>query len=179
MSDYTGQLLISHPSLRDPNFHRTVLYLVLHEAEEGTLGLVLNRPLGRPLSELMPQTDLGPLAECPVFVGGPVASNQLTFVEMSWDEEKQMPTVQGNLSMDDARELYLLKGDVVRAFVGHAGWTGGQLESELESNAWLLRPPEADAFDVEHGEELWRMLIRGCGAWFELAADEPDDPTLN
>jgi len=179
MSELAGKLLVAHPSLRDPNFIRSVIFLPIHDEKEGAFGLVLNRPLGQKLSQLLPDQDLGPLENFPVYIGGPVATNQLSFIEMGWDPASGEVRFNGNLSLEDAREMAMLEGDVVRPYVGYSGWSGGQLENELESQAWLVRQPQAEIFEAEGGVEVWRSIMKACGPWFRLVADEPDDPSLN
>ena len=71
-----GSLLLAHPSLRDPNFRRSVVLMSLHNAE-GAMGVVLNRPAGKALAELSGEFALTPLAKVPVFLGGPVQPAQL------------------------------------------------------------------------------------------------------
>ena len=41
-----GTLLIASLDLEDANFRRTVVLVIQHSAKEGSIGLVLNRPLG-------------------------------------------------------------------------------------------------------------------------------------
>src|ERR1700722_801528 len=68
-----GRLLVATPVLGDPNFRRTVVLLVEHESEQGTLGVVLNRPTKIPVGQVLePWTELAP-APSVVFNGGPVA----------------------------------------------------------------------------------------------------------
>ena len=55
----SGSVLIAHPSLRDPNFATTVLFLSTNDTEEGSFGLTLNRPAGRTVADLLPGRDLG------------------------------------------------------------------------------------------------------------------------
>ena len=74
-----GSLLIAHPSLLDPNFRRSVVYITAHTAEEGTHGIIINRPTENTVADLLPAGEIGELANLPVFVGGPVGQDQLTF----------------------------------------------------------------------------------------------------
>src|SRR3974390_1232112 len=70
-----GRLLVATPVLSDPNFRRTVVLIVEHEAEQGTLGVVLNRPTQVPVGQVLePWTDLA-TSPSVVFSGGPVAPN--------------------------------------------------------------------------------------------------------
>lgn len=70
-SPLAGHLLLAIPSLRDPNFSRSVVFMAAHSAEEGAFGYVLNRPLGQRVADLLPDQELGALGQIPVFVGGP------------------------------------------------------------------------------------------------------------
>src|SRR3954469_11144112 len=71
-----GSLLLAHPSLRDPNFRRTVILMSVHNPE-GAMGVVLNRPTSRRLGEINDEFSVGPLASVPVFEGGPVETEQV------------------------------------------------------------------------------------------------------
>ena len=60
-----------------------------------------------------------------------------------------------------------------------SGWTGGQLEKELDQQAWLLQKPDRAALASEKLPHLWFEIMRGLGPWFKLLAAAPDDPSLN
>ncbi len=175
-----GALLIAHPNLLDPNFRRTVLYLVSHDAEEGALGIVLNRALDKTVGDLLTLPDLGALAAIPVFSGGPVSRDRMTFAVFAWKRETQTVACRLNVELEEAKELAEDDGDaVVRAFVGYAGWSGGQLEAELEQKSWVVQKPDREVLDPESCKQMWAATIRTYGPWFRLLAEEPDDPTLN
>ena len=74
-----GSLLLAHPAMRDPNFRRTVIFMATHSAE-GAMGVVLNRPTRRTLGTVNGSFAYTPLAEVPVFIGGPVQPEQLMLV---------------------------------------------------------------------------------------------------
>ena len=67
-----GSLLVASPTLADPNFFRSVVFILAHDDDEGTLGVVLNRPSPIPVDEIVP--GWGGLAVSPsvLFIGGPV-----------------------------------------------------------------------------------------------------------
>lgn len=173
-----GALILAHPSLRDPNFIRTVLLLTDHEAAYGAHGFVLNRPLGRTVSQLLPETAQEGLGEVPVFVGGPVSQDKLSFASLSWDAGEDRLHYTTHLSLADARLLHR-EGGQIRAFVGYAGWSEGQLENELQQSAWVPRKPGPEILSLEHPDRLWRSLLGSMGPAFELLARMPDDPSLN
>lgn len=174
-----GALLIAHPNLLDPNFRRTVLFLVSHEEGEGALGVILNRASGKKVADLLDVPGLGPLGRIPVFLGGPVSMDRMTFASFQWVRESQKVECRLNVELEEAKELALDSDVVVRAFVGYAGWSGGQLEGELEQKAWLVQKPNREVLDPESCKQMWFTVVRSYGPWFRLLAEAPDDPSLN
>jgi len=173
-----GSLILADPSLHDPNFNRTVLLLTNHSEEEGAHGYVLNRPLGKTVSDILPSSEFENLADTKIFVGGPVNTEQLTFTSMSWDSTKKCLHYDIHLSSEEALARKA-EGFELRAFVGYSGWSSGQLESELKQKAWIRRPPDPRVLHTDGPEQMWSDLLRTMGPWYRLLADTPDDPTLN
>jgi putative transcriptional regulator len=171
-----GSLLIAHPDLLDPNFRRSVLIISASDPHEGSFGLIVNRAAEKTVGELLPEQELGALAELPVFIGGPVARDQLTFAAFQWNDDTL--AVRTHLLLDEAREL-ASAGVTIRAFLGYAGWSKGQLEGELAHKAWLVQKPDEEIMDPERCLELWPTIMREQGPWFRLLAAAPDDPSLN
>jgi putative transcriptional regulator len=174
-----GSLLIAHPGLLDPNFRRSVLFISTNDAQEGSFGLIVNRPAGRTVSELLPSRDLGALGRVPVFLGGPVGTDQLVFASFRWHEETERMECRPHLVIDEATEILHDESAIVRAFVGYAGWSKGQLEGELAQRTWLVRSAGRDTLDLERCPTLWREITSTFGPWFQLLAEAPDDSTQN
>ena len=78
-----------------------------------------------------------------------------------------------------AEELIADEDVHLKAFVGYAGWTGGQLEGELKQNTWLVSQLVADLLDESPDERLWRELLGQIDHEWKLLANEPEDPSLN
>jgi len=175
----TGSLLIAHPNLLDPNFRRTVLFLSSNDSEEGSLGFVLNRPTEKTVADFLPDKQIGLLGKVPVFIGGPVGRDQLTFASFEWRIEDQVVACRPHLVLDEAREIASGNISAVRAFVGYAGWSKGQLEAELSQKAWVVQRPDREILDVENCKGIWPSIMRNFGPWFRLLASAPDDPSLN
>jgi len=181
MEPARGQLLIAGPGLLDPNFWRTVVLVVEH-TDEGALGLVLNRPSETSVGESVPQIEeLVELGE-PVFIGGPVQPSSVIILA-----EFEDPTHAALIAFDDigvlgggASSAELAPGvRAGRAFVGHAGWGPGQLDSELERGDWILeRARREDAF-TEDPSELWPQVLTRKGGSYALIARMPPDPSVN
>src|SRR4051812_50166415 len=80
----TGTMLVAHPSLLDPNFRRTVLFISAHDSNDGALGVILNRPLDKQVGDLVTEEAPAALAEVPVYIGGPGGKNQMMFAGLEW-----------------------------------------------------------------------------------------------
>lgn len=174
----TGQLLLAVPSLRDPNFARTVIYMAAHTAEQGAFGYILNRPLSQRVAELMPDQDLGPLGQAAVFMGGPVGADKLAFASLRWNRGRRALRMRTHLSVDDAlHELSL--GREVRGFVGYSGWGEGQLEQEMQRRSWITTSPRRRVLTTPEPENLWADLLTDMGPFFSLLARTPPNVSLN
>src|ERR1700675_4748008 len=178
LDNLAGSLLVAHPNMLDPNFRRAALFISAHDAEEGATGVIINRPLDKQVSDLVSETPPKGLGDVPVFLGGPVAKNQLIFAAFEW-EEKNTLKLNHNVGIDKAHELVAKDPDSVRAFVGYAGWGAGQLESEMRQNVWVLQKPSRTSLKREKLPKLWFEIMRGLGPWFKMLAAAPDDPSLN
>lgn len=163
----TGQLLIAMPAMEDPRFSQSVIYLCAH-TKEGAMGLVLNRPLTSPTFEdLLRQLEVAPtpparrIALCD---GGPVdGARGFVLHTADW-------TSDGSLQVDDLIAL-TASLDVLQAIaagegpregflaLGYASWGAGQLDEEMQANAWLTAPATVDlVFDGDHTTK-WRRAF--------------------
>src|SRR5919201_6917192 len=95
-----GSLLVAHPNMLDPNFRRTVLFVSEHEPHEGALGVIINRPLDRPVAALVSGAPPAGLADVPVFLGGPVGKNQLMFAAFEWQKDTGLK-LNHNIALDE------------------------------------------------------------------------------
>lgn len=185
----SGRLLAATPHLGDPNFRRTVVLIVEDDQEEGTLGVVLNRPTDIPLDQVLePWTNLasGPQV---VFRGGPISPNSALALALAhgsdepvgWRSLDGSPMMERLGLVDLGAPPELLVGGIssMRVFAGYAGWGTGQLRDEIDEGAWYVLPGDpADAF-VPEPERLWQKVLRRQGGDLALVATFPDDPTWN
>ena len=125
-----GSLLVAHPNMLDPNFRRAVLLISAHDAEDGALGVILNRPLDKHVADLVNEEPPKGLGDIPVFLGGPVGKNQLMFAAFEWQKGLGLK-LHHNVGVEEAHQLVDEDPTSIRAFVGYAGWSAGQLEAEM------------------------------------------------
>ena len=174
-----GSLLVAHPNMLDPNFRRAVLFIYEHDSNEGAGGLIINRPLDKQVVDLVNEAPPEGLADVPVFLGGPVGKNQLMFAAFEWEAGEGPETESQRRRRRSARAASGKIRPRIRAFVGYAGWSAGQLEAEMKQKAWILQQPTRAALTPERLPKLWFEIMRGLGPWYKMLAAAPDDPSLN
>ena len=174
-----GKLLVSSPSLLDPNFRKTVV-LIAHHDEEGALGLVLSRPSDVAAVEAVPVLDGLPGADDPVFVGGPVQPEAfMVLAEFEDVDEAAAPIIDGLGFMPADAEPSDLAIKRLRLFAGYSGWGSGQLEDELEEDSWIVVDAAAEDAFADDPDVLWRTVLQRKGGPFSLMENMPFDPGLN
>ena len=174
-----GKLLVSSPSLLDPNFRKTVV-LIAHHDEEGALGLVLSRPSDVAAAEAVPVLDGLPGAEDPVFVGGPVQPDAFMVLAEFEDVDQAAAPIMDTVGFMPADAE---PGDLaikrLRLFAGYSGWGSGQLEDELADDSWIVVDAAAEDAFADDPDVLWRTVLQRKGGPFSLMENMPYDPGLN
>lgn len=208
VSSLTGRLLVATPVLSDPNFDRAVVLLLDHD-EEGSLGVVLNRPTPVGVRDILEPWAALTGEPGVVFQGGPVsldAALGVAVVPSGSDYADSGPgSVAGSgsgpgsgLRGDDGpmgwRRVYgaiglvdleappeLLAAELgsLRIFAGYAGWGAGQLEDELSEGAWYVVESEPGDVSSPDPERLWRSVLRRQRSELAMVATYPDDASLN
>lgn len=175
-----GILLIAPPLLEDPNFWRSVVLLCAH-GEEGSFGLILNRPTTLMLHEVL---DIS--VSYPLFMGGPVQPETLHVLHRLGDAIPEAHPVGDGIYWGGDEETLLdqlrinpPKPEDMRFFLGYSGWAPGQLEEECETGGWILAPANVVNIFEDAPEQLWRTVLRRMGGAYALLANFPDDPRLN
>jgi putative transcriptional regulator len=160
-----GKLLVARRSLQDPNFAETVILLVEHSEDEGTVGLILNRQTKIPLSRLSKEIEGAKGRTEPLYLGGPVQT------------EGVMALVRSRAKLEEAKhvlaDIYMISSKAtlektisansasnsLRLYLGYAGWDAGQLEWELGMDSWDVLPATAAVVFDAHPETLWSRMV--------------------
>lgn len=164
-----GQLLIASPQMEDPRFRRVVI-LLLHHDEDGAMGVVLNQRL--PINADDSWAALGDSVEIGdhrAHLGGPLAGSITVLHDVQSDRSH---TPQGRIYVLHKREQLDKLLDAIdqhesfQFFVGHAGWSSGQLESELAEGSWLSIPASPDFVFSHDQNDMWMSAMREAGLSF-------------
>lgn len=167
----TNQFLIAMPGLADPNFHRTVTYICAHN-EDGAMGIIINRPLGLLLDEVLEQMDIKAsdelIGRAPVFQGGPVQADRGFVLHQpiqQWDYSIQVCDEFGiATSRDILMAIASGKGpEQTLVALGYAGWAAGQLEHEIRDNVWLNAPVDSRIIFQTPIEQRWEAAAALAG----------------
>ncbi|SHM12368.1 putative transcriptional regulator [Hymenobacter psychrotolerans DSM 18569] len=183
----SSSLLISQPFLGDPNFERTVVLICRHDEQDGTFGLVLNRPSSLCLGDVLELPEGTPevLARQPLLLGGPVQPDTLHYLHQRPDIPEAVPLGQDVYWGGDFHVLVglLLSGDMqpeaVRFYAGYSGWTAGQLATEVGENVWIVHPDAAGKVFTLDNDAFWQAILREKGGRFRALSNYPLDPRLN
>ena len=170
-----GKLLLAMPGMGDSRFYKSVIYVCAHD-EEGAMGLVINHPLESvAFDELLEElkitadieVDLNAL-EVPVMRGGPVEGARGFLLHSSDFSKPDTVKVDDRIyvtgTLDALKDVAQGAGPARRIFIlGYAGWTAGQLDQELQQNAWLVVDADPDLVFSEGAEDKWERAVRKLG----------------
>ena len=162
-----GSLLVATPLLNDPNFARSVVLILQHD-EDGSLGVVLDRPTAIPVGEFLPAWEDVAVEPAVVFHGGPVEPDVgiglcIRFGSLEIIDLTQVPE-------DDSP---------VRVFAGCAGWGPGQLDDELREDAWFVLDFDPGDLLADSPDDLWSGVLRRQSSELSIFATYPSDPQMN
>lgn len=167
----TNQFLIAMPAMTDTNFSQTVTYIWEHDAN-GASGIVINRPLQMKLADVFEQLKFPTLSDTvgqqSVLLGGPVQTDRgfvLHHHGGDWEHTRQVSSrIQVTTSPDILKAMASGTGPgTAIVALGYAGWSSGQLESELAQNAWLTVPADERIMFETPYEQRWHAAARLLG----------------
>ncbi|CAM9886808.1 unnamed protein product [Ectocarpus sp. 12 AP-2014] len=183
-----GCLLIATEEIDSGTFHQSVILVLSHARDQGTLGLILNRPGPQRLHSLPGlQPDLAEVfGDSQVFDGGPMGLGTMTVLHNA-NVEGSDPVLDGGVFaggfdtlVDVTREQGRVSKDRVRFVHGHSAWSPGQLQGELDHNQWFVAAAAPELI-TEHCDKpfhpLWSKLLRLMGGRYQEVAKR-NEPRL-
>jgi putative transcriptional regulator len=171
--------LIATPALKSPQFRKTILFLSYHSPKDGALGFVLNRPLQKTVGEMFFSNSAEVFASIPLFYGGPVSPDAVCVASIKWIDQPQAVKFQPFFNLSEPIDLPPERLQGLRAFAGHSGWYGGQLEGEIARKSWFVLPPNRNLIDMPNPASAWKDALCKMNPILKLLVEIPDDPSLN
>ena len=172
-----GTLLVASPLLQDPNFYKTVVFLLQHDVE-GAVGVVLNRPTNESVETHLPEWAMRLEDPQVIFLGGPV--DPAVAIGVVRSDRPGDPTALGGVGMVDlANDPVATTPGPVRVFSGYSGWGPGQVEAEIAEGAWIVVEASADDIFTREPDGLWVSVLRRQGGSVAMLATFPVDPSMN
>lgn len=161
MNIQPGTIIISAPSLQDPNFEKSVIIITEYN-EKGAVGFVINKQFPRNLNELAEFSNAKPFA---LYAGGPVDNENLFVLHRSAGPVSESKHLFGHVYMGGNFQQIvsginkeILNSNDVKIFIGYCGWDAGELEAETEEGSWKLLKPDEDIIFTS-GNLLWQQLL--------------------
>ena len=178
-----GQLLIAEPTIiGDLSFNRSVILLADHN-EEGSVGFIINKPLRYTIHDLVPDIQ----ASFKIYNGGPVEQDNLYFIHNIPDLITDSIEISNGIFWGGDFELTRklinegqIKKDNIRFFLGYTGWDAQQLESEMQSNSWIISENlYQNKIIGKSTTDFWKEKILELGGDYPIWSNAPENPLLN
>ena len=158
-----GMYLLATPKVGHPMWRETVILLLEH-GPEGTLGVIVNRPLDLAPEELLPEVPGIRSRELRLYYGGPVGRDGLLWLLRSKQAPAGAKQVLEGVSYGSNPALLMERlragsdDSELRLILGHAGWAPGQLGGEIARGDWRVLPADADSLFTLDSERQWLEL---------------------
>jgi len=178
-----GSLLIAEPSIiGDLSFNRSVVLLADH-SDEGSIGFILNKPLEYTINDLVPEMK----SNFKVYNGGPVEQDNLYFIHKIPDLIPDSIEISlgifwgGDFSkVVELMEENKIQDKDIRFFLGYSGWDKDQLESELNSNSWVVfENIYKDEIIAKSCDSFWKEKMLELGGNYSIWSNAPENPSYN
>ena len=167
-----GDVLISEPLMNDFHFGRSVVLLVDHNEADGTFGVIVNKKLDVSVNQIV---DNFPDFDVPVYLGGPVADDQIFFMHTLGDLIPDSCEIMDGLYwggdnkvLDTLIATGIANEDNVRFFLGYSGWESGQLVGELVRNSWLVSQVSTEELLATPTDKMWSSYVSQLGKDYEM-----------
>lgn len=159
-----GVFIVADPRIVDPNFSQTVILMLQHD-DEGSLGLIVNRPSDTPLSQLIPKAKTDIALTDTLYVGGPVMGGTLTVLFRSILPPEHLSPIFGQVYASQEARVFAEKLESpgfqkdFRLFSGYAGWHPNQLREEIDRGDWRIVKADAEVIFDSPSESIWQEVF--------------------
>ena len=179
MNSLKNHFLISLPHMKDPLFERTVIFICEHD-KNGAMGLIINKEIEKN-NDSFPNTEndkelIKTLVDNKLFIGGPVLTDRVLFLHTIKKVPESISVSKEVSVSSDINVLKLLRnisGQQYKLFLGHSGWSEGQLEREIENGYWLLQKSINSLIFEKNTDHIWHIAANSLGIEINDIANNP------
>lgn len=178
-----GNLLVAEPSIiGDLSFNRSVVLLADHN-KEGSVGFILNKPLGYTIQDLIPEIKVN----FKIYNGGPIEQDNLYFIhnipQLIPNSIEIAEGIYWGGDFESTKDLinkHIIKQNNIRFFLGYSGWDAEQLQNELDSNSWIISENGLQNKIIgKSATDFWREKIIEQGGDYIIWSNAPENPMNN
>ncbi|GAB4327325.1 MAG: YqgE/AlgH family protein [Flammeovirgaceae bacterium] len=167
--------------MQDSNFQRSVVLMCEHQDNQGSFGLIINKPSMVMVSEVADSL----YADNQLFVGGPVEQNTLHYIHQFENVPNAIPLKDGLYwggdyeVMKEMASRGMVNEGNTRFFMGYSGWGRMQLSNEMKKESWFVSDVNLRLiFDIEP-HALWSEVLKSMGGRYRIFANYPIDARMN
>ena len=169
MNTLKNHFIISLPHVKDPLFEKTVIFICEHD-KRGAMGLIINKEINKKDIAFSNQENekelIKVLNKSSLFIGGPVLTDRIIFLHTI---KKITESISINKEVSVSNDLKILKSIVstsnhkYKLFLGHSGWSEGQLEREIENGDWLIQKSINSLIFEKQIDRIWDTATNSLG----------------
>ncbi len=176
-SDYSWTFLAASPSFSGPFFEESVI-LLLEDSENGSFGIIVNKPTGKTIGEMGGKFD-NELANIEVFDGGPLCTDKISLA-LCCDNGKNEAAFSFGAPPEKILEIMRVDENArVAAFSGYAQWAPKQLHREIEEGTWVLSNVDIGLVFDTPPSELWKQILLKEIPHFQSLTPPKNTPDFN
>jgi len=179
----SGKILVSEPLLQDNYFSRSVILLIEHNEKEGSVGVILNKPMQLKFNEVITNA---PILNSEMYLGGPVSTGNVYFLHTLGKQIENTIEVLPGLfwggdieQVNEFIQLGVLQPSNIRFFIGYSGWEPMQLQEELKKNSWAVTKAAMNEIWQMKPLTLWHSMVSKLGKNYDFWKTLPENPELN
>ena len=169
MNTLKNHFIISLPHMKDPLFEKTVIFICEHD-KHGAMGLIINKEINKKNISFSNQENDKELSkvlnENNIFIGGPVLTDRILFlhtIKKIAESISISKSVYVSSDIDALNSIVNTSNNQYKLFLGHSGWSKGQLEREIENGDWIIQKSINSLIFEKKIDHIWGEATKSLG----------------
>ena len=155
--------------MKDPLFEKTVIFICEHD-KYGAMGLIINKEINKKDISFSKQENdkelIKVLNKNNLFIGGPVLTDRILFLHTNKKTAESISIskeVSVSSDIDTLKSILKTSDHQYKLFLGHSGWSKGQLEREIENGDWLIQKSINSLIFEKKIDHIWGEATKSLG----------------